>query len=290
MKNFRRIFKYVYLPVFIGSLMMIGLYTLFHYLVVIKFNVVEFKAIMIEVFLPIVVSVSFAYFFARRRLKLLRLSEKLREGLVFTFGIALAASMIVFQLYFIASIEKLTFVDNTSSIDDLPETRFYNISDFNTTMVLGGYWISHKITDRNRTKYSVNVYFVYSVPDTNKKHPIWVGRSYTSKEFDYALRDDSVQIKEIREFVELSQKEVMNYSFSDHHYYERLKQAEAADSYLPAILASKGSVPEDVVILIPAKGTYESRTGSKLEWFVGIFFACQLGFFLMIVKRRLTNR
>lgn len=287
MRNFKKVCRYVFIPTLLGSLVVIAFYTAIHYLIDIRFHLANFKSIMVNCFLPIAFSIAFTYIFVRHRLRILRLSEKLRDLLVFSFGIALAAATIAFQLYFVTKIERITSVASAEVIDDLPETRYYNIQSCETLNGTGVYWVSYKITDRNQTQYTVEVHFACPVPDTSgagNLH-IWVGKTYKSGNFNYKTRNDSLQIAEVERFIDSSHDEFMSYAFSKIHYFERLQPAEISESYLPAIKASIGDIPDELILLIPAESTYENRTGFSLEWFIGIFLIGQTGFFLMIFRK-----
>jgi len=89
----------IFLPFVLISFGFVGLYTFFHWLIIIKLDLIQPKEMIVNFGIPIVISGFIVLFYFRRRIKLLKISEKSLDIYTFISWIFFTIPVIIGQFY-----------------------------------------------------------------------------------------------------------------------------------------------------------------------------------------------
>jgi rhomboid protease GluP len=295
-KDLNKIIKHIYLPVFIGIITIIGIYSLLNYILIIRYHLIEPKEMLLNLFIPFGIAGLFAYLYIRPKLKFLIIQDNTREFLTFFCGVILAVPLIISQHYIDVKNGKLTKINSTSVIYNLPETKYYEIDNYFAFKDYGSYWTSRRASNKYGTEITVTAYFTCPMVDTLAyyKSPedfvIWIGKEYYGK-FGNRKWDMVEQPEKVQRFIDKCINEFKVYDFHPQSYFKRLQNSNDRDNFLFAIerVPYGKAISKKAIILVPEKGSYVTRTGNILVWFVGTFIIGQLVFFFLIFKRALKT-
>lgn len=292
LKNLNKILRAVFLPVLIGSLVTITAYTSLNYFLVIKYEVIEPKEMLLNFWIPFGLAFLFAYLFVRPRVNFLVAQENTREGITVVGAVLLLVPLIIAQHFIDVANGKLTVLNSTTEIEWQPETKYYEIDHYHALKNYGSLSTSRRTSNRYGTEITVTAYFVCPMIDTLKDYQspkdfnVWIGKDY-HEQFSNRKWDKDAQPKEIQEFIDISIEEYEKYDFHPHSYFKLLTNSEDRDNYLQAIerIPNGKELAKDAIILVPEKGKYESREGNKVGWFIGTLLFGHFLFLSLIIHR-----
>jgi membrane associated rhomboid family serine protease len=286
----------IYLPFVIISFGFVGLYTILHWLIIIKLDLIQPKEIIVNFGIPIVISGLLVLFYFRRRIKLLKISEKSLDFYTFISWIIFTIPVIIGQFYLDNQQGKLTKVENPSQIDLKNQTLFYSIDYVLTLNKAGGLWVTRTNADKYGNEIWINCYFacplVDPVPSTyynSDKFKTWIGVKFSEKFSNRAFDDKEEQKKKIDKFINSCITKYENYKYQT-DYLRNLKYSDNRDDFYSAIERTNIQADKkELLILKEEKGTYETRAGRSHNWLIGTLFSANLIWFLFIFFPQLNT-
>lgn len=296
MNDFRKVLKHVYIPILIGILLIIGIYALSNYFLIIRYRLIEPKEMLLNFIIPFGLAGLFAYLFVRPKIKFLAIQDNTGEFLTFFSAIILAVPLIISQHYIEVKNGKLTKLNSTTKIVELPETKYYEIDNYFAFKGYGSYWTSRRTSNKYGTEITVTAYFICPMVDTfayyrsPQDFNIWIGKKYSEK-FNNRKWDMDEQPEKIQKFLDKCIEEFKVYDFHPQKYFQRIKNSDDKDNFLFAVerVPSGKEIAKSAIILVPEKGSYETRTGHKFAWFIGTLLIGQTVFFLLIFRRAIKT-
>lgn len=296
MKDFKKILKHIYFPILIGILLIIGIYTLLNYFLIIRYHLIEPKEMLLNFFIPFGLSGLFAYLYVRPKMKFLAIQDNTGEFLTFFSAIILAVPLIISQHYIDVKNGKLTKLDSTIEITKLPETKYYEVDKYFAYKGFGSFWTSRRTSNKHGTEITVTAYFTCPMVDTFAyyKSPqdfnIWIGKKYSEK-FSNRKWDMGEQPEKIQKFVDKCIEEFKVFDFHPQNYFQRIGNSDDKDNFLFAIerVPYGKEIAKNAIILVPEKGSYETRIGHKFIWFICTLILGQIVFFLLIFRRAIKT-
>ncbi|GET22471.1 rhomboid family intramembrane serine protease [Prolixibacter denitrificans] len=297
MKSPKKVLKHIYLPILTATVVIIGLYTLAHYLLIIQYHLIEPKEILVDLFLPMGIAALFAYLFVRPKVSFLVVKDKTEDFLSLISVFAIGVPLIIMQLYINTENGKLTPLKSTTEITQHPRTKYYQIDNYYAFKKFSSFSVSRKSANRYGTEIWINVHFTCPMVDTTQYYGsmtdlnVWIGKTYGQR-FPNHKWDMKEQPEKIQRFIDKSIKEFRGYNFHPQNYFKRLTNSEERDNFIEAIkrVPQGDEIIQHVTILEPEEGTYATRNGSKLAWLIGTFLGFQLLFFLLIYNRPIKTR
>ncbi len=279
----------IFLPFVTISFGFVGLYTFLHWLIINKLDLIQPKEMIVNFGIPIAISGLLVLFYFRRRIKLLKISEKSLDVYTYISWIFFTIPVITGQFYLENQQGKLTKIDKPSQIDFKNQTLFYSIDNVLTLNKAGGFWVTRTNADIHGNDILINCFFACPLVDTipssyydSGKFKTWIGVKFW-KEFSNRLFDDKEkQKREINKFINSCIPKYENYKYQT-DYLRNLKYSDERDDYYSAIKNTNIQADKkELLILKEEKGTYETRTGSSLNWLLGTLISENLIWFLFI--------
>ena len=279
----------IYLPFIIISLGFVGLYTLLHWLIIIELDLIQPKEVIVNFGIPIAISGLLVLFYFRRRIKLLKLSEKSIDFYTFISWIFFTIPVIIGQFYIENQQGRLTIIEKPSLIDIKNPTLFYSIENALALNKLGGLWVTRTNADKYGNQIWITCYFACPLVDTVRssyyasgKFKTWIGVTFAEKFSNRVFDDKEEQKTKIDKFIHSCIPKYENYKYKT-NYLRNLKYSDNRNDFYSAI--ERTNIQEDkkeLIILKEEKGTYETRTGSSHRWLIGTLISVNLIWFLCI--------
>lgn len=289
-------FLKIYLPFVIISFGFVGLYTILHWLIIIKLDLIQPKEMIVNFGIPIILSGLFVLFYFRRRIKLLKISEKSLDFYTFMSWIFFTIPVIIGQFYLENQQGKLSKIEKPSQIDFKNQTLFYSIDYALTLNKSGGLWVTRTNADKYGNQVWITCFFVCPLVDTvpssyydSGKFKTWIGVTFAEKFSNRAFDDKEEQKIKIDKFINSCIPKYENYEYQT-DYLRNLKYSDKRDDFYLAIERTKiHADKKELIILKEEKGTYETRTGSSHNWLIGTLFSANLIWFLFIFFPQLNT-
>jgi rhomboid protease GluP len=279
----------IYLPFVVISFGFAGLYTILHWLIIIKLDLIQPKEIIVNFGIPIVISGLLVLFHFRKRIKLLKLSEKSLDFYTLISWVFFTIPVIIGQTYLENKQGKLTTIEKSSQIDFKNQTLFYSIDNALTLNESGGLWVTRTKADKYGNEIWITCYFACPLCDPppsnfygSRKFKTWIGVTFAEKFSNRAFDDKDDQSLIINKFINSCIPKFENYKFQT-KYLRNLKYADNRDDFYLAIEQTAiHAEKKQLIILREEKGTYETRTGSSHNWLIGTLISANLIWFLFI--------
>lgn len=286
----------IYLPFVLISFGFVGLYTILHWLIIIKLDLIQPKEMIVNFGIPIVISGLLVLFYFRRRIKLLKISEKSLDFYTFICWIFFTVPVIIGQFYLENQQGKLTKIEKPSQINFKSQTLFYSIDNALTLNNSGGLWVTRTKADKYGNNIWITCFFACPLVDTIRnnyndyeKFKTWVGVTFAEKFSNRAFDDKEEQKIKIDKFINSCIPKYENYKYKT-HYLRNLKYSDNRDDFYSAIERTNiHAVKKELIILKEEKGTYETRAGSSHNWLIGTLFSANLIWFLFIFFPKLNT-
>lgn len=291
-----KLFK-IYIPFVIASLGFVGLYTFFHWLIIIKLELIQPKEFIINFVLPFIVSGIFVIFYFRKRIKLLEIREKAWDAYTYICWILLFGPVIIGQVYFENNQGKLSDIEKPSLVDLKKQTLFYSIKHSTTLNKRGGLWVARTNADKSGSEIFITCYFVCPLVDTipseyykSGKFDAWIGVSFAERFSNGAFDDKKEQNRKINVFINSSILKYEKYIYQT-KYLRNLRNSDDRDEYYAAIERTNiYGEKKGLLVLEEEKGSYETRSGNLQKWFLGILISANLIWFLFIFFPSLNKK
>ncbi|GHV00436.1 rhomboid family intramembrane serine protease [Bacteroidia bacterium] len=276
----------LFIPFLCTAVALTGLYTLLHYMLLVRFETLPVKEIWVEVLLPSILAALIGIFYFRKRIVLLRLGWRGHDFYTFICIIGLAVPSVVAQMHLEESFGKLTRVERPSQIDLRHPTRYYHIDRAWVANNRGGY--SMKTTSANRYGSKIMVTFFFAAPmfdspsdSLSPRSNRWIVNTYSS-EFPNTALDKSEQQARIEEYFRRCAGMFTRHRF-DTRYLRNSRGSDDHDYCLEAVNDARIGAAEPLLILLPKKGSYQARTGNGYNWIWYTFLGgIALWFILMV--------
>lgn len=286
----------IYLPFVAFSFGFVGLYTILHWLIIIKLDLIQPTQMIVNFGIPAIISGLFVLFYFRRRIKLLKTGEKSIDFLTYMCWIFLTIPVIIAQFYLVNQQGKLAQIYQPSLIDFKNQTLFYSINSAVTLNKAGGLWVTRTNADKYGNSVWITCYFVCPLVDPvpsdyykSGKFKTWIGVTFAEKFSNRAFNDKEEQKLKIDKFIDASILKFENYEYQT-DYLRNLKYSDQRDDFYSAIERTDiHADKKELLILKEEKGTYNTRAGSSHNWLIGTLFSANIIWFLFIYFSKLNT-
>ncbi len=283
-----KLFK-IYFPFVLIVFGFVELYAFLYWLIVLKLDLIQPIDGVANFGVPLVISALIVFFFYRRRIKLLKISDKRVDFYTFISLVFFAIPVIAGQGYLVNQQGKLTKIEKISQIDLNNQTLFYSIDSAHILKEEAGLWVTRTNVDKYGNEVSIKCSFVRPLVDTvrnfnsnSKKYKTWIGVSFSENFSNRAFDDKEEQKIKIDNFINTCISKFEDYQFQT-TYLRNLKYSDSRKDYYSAIETTKLNVDKnELIIFEEEEGTYETRTGSRFIWLMIILFSVNLIWFLLI--------
>lgn len=266
-------------------------YSSFYWLVFIRLKLVDLNDNIFGFFVPIGVSTVLIWFYFRKKLRLLKTTNKHREFTLFISWILLTAPILTFQFYLERETGELTHLKNVDEILNNKSTMYYSIDNSFQHKNKTGIYVSKASVDRGN-EIGVGCYFACPLTKTDDsiyKADIWICTMFGDKFSNRVFDDKEKQAKLISKFIDSSIALYNNYKYQT-TFLKRLSNSDEREDYLKAI--NQTNLPldnENLIILKEESGDYQSRAGTSLWWTIFMLITSNFVWTLLTIFTRLKH-
>jgi membrane associated rhomboid family serine protease len=288
MLGFSHKLRVVYLPFLLIAVGCLVGYSFLNWLLLIKAELFALDEEVVNFWAPFILPWIPILLWLNPRLKALRLSGgngRLPDLYRFIAAFAIAAPMVVCQLYLQTAAGDLTNLAEVHEIDKAPKTKYYTIRDifFDRANASSGTSISYA---GKHNEYLVMYVFLACPLDdlrgtrTQTSH-FFLGTTYRNQTSSHIT--ESQREEEFRTFVRSSIDDYNRLDLRKFTYLERVGVSDEGRGLGAAAQRNSRIVPDAPVTILKAhQDVFEDRNGNKLAWVFGSFAIGSVVWLLMV--------
>ncbi|HOY96748.1 MAG TPA: rhomboid family intramembrane serine protease [Catalimonadaceae bacterium] len=264
-------------------------YSLLHWLLILKLHLFEVKEDIIQFGIPVVLSGLVTWFGLRPRLDVLRLDTKQgshkNDLYCLVFWIMCMVPMIMTQMALPAATGKLISINSLKEIPNFPEERYFAPKQVFFRKSAPGIHIDSRTTGKNDEELKLMVFVAipgFSSPEDSlfKSPPAWLGI-----EFDKTISNDLQPTEKqsaLDNFLIECQAEYDRKNPEKFTYLKKLPASDDRDMYHKA-RDQQEFYHDTGAVLIPVNEPFEERNGNMLFWITGVLSGSMLIWLLMVL-------
>jgi rhomboid protease GluP len=278
----------IFKPFLLANLGLIIVYTFLHWLLCIRFELIQLKEIITNFGIPVVLTGLAAWILLRPRLKLLNLEAKRgnwRDFYSFFLWIILSVPLVITQEYIVTASGKMTELNSINEINKSERTKYYNFKNHYIDKNKIGIHYDFDVSGKHNESFNMHIFValpIFEKPeDTSTVEPLgWLGIEYR-KTISNRLEQNEKEAAYQR-FASESQSDFNRKNVSNFKYLDRIGISGKKEGLLEAIKKNRYYKPNELV-LIPVDEPFEARNGKKLPWIIGSFLAGTLIWLIMLL-------
>jgi rhomboid protease GluP len=261
----------------VASALFTILYTLAHYVFVLRLHWVDPPESAIDLLGPAVLAAVLGYFFVAPRSACLRIDQEKRRDVLTMFASMLAAAPGICAQHYVreATAERLRL----PSPDDVTGTRpvrYYEFDRWQADLERCSVWKSQRVEGKNSDtlRFSISV----ACPLTALPAQIWVGRHYTST-ISNRTSDQGEQARKRTAFDGEVFARFSEERFTRTQHFQRLGNTFERDELTLAAtrVPNRAAPRERLVMMLAVDRPYAPYKGAALSWTIGFWLFLCLG-------------
>jgi len=310
----------IFVPFLLTSLGVVVGYTLLHWALIGYLDRHAIKEEYTNIWIPLVLPWIPLFIWLRPRVKLLRFNSRARNpvfGYLFIGSFAMAAPLVVAQVYLKTAAGKLTTLSQPDFISQQPPTKFYTISNYYIDTANRGTACISKVSGRYNNYLGLYIYMACPIYDESME-PKKIGADSVNIQPDTAgsivlgygtvvfrfdrpspkawcclqyYKEISNRISQPRknekfhQFYDQTMDEFHQMNFRSIVYLEKAGYDNRLDGFKKAIMKARVQVNDSSLnyILEPKFNAYADRNGQKLPWIFGSFAIGAAIWLIMVV-------
>jgi|GEM_PF-725115 len=261
--------RQIFIPLFICTAGIGILYSLFSYLFLFKFPIIEIDDLYSNIVIPGGIIILCFIFLLRPVINLMNFGDEGKFFITFITILFALIPIIIFQNYMESETGTLTIVKNPGEIHQLPLTKYYKITDY---YIDKANYFRIINTSYYKTKLTLSSWF--AIPLKNDTSATETNILYCSC---YSNKKEAGILCNKAELVKWNNKvipgHVLNMSddvtYKRAVYFKRITKSEEYNNFMRAI--SEKWKNNNPVFLKPEYNNYEKRTSGMLEWSLSTF-------------------
>jgi rhomboid protease GluP len=272
-----------------------AIYTFLHWLLFIRFQVIELKDTLLNIGAPIVLSGIAVLVWLRSRTKALDLQAKKANWLDFysvVLWVLLCVPLIIAQFLMLNTTGKLEALDSINTISAHPQARFFSVKNVYVDKVYAGVYSSVDASGKYNEDLNMHIYIAMPIlpaaADTaGNSCAAWLGMEYSET---ISNRLDSAEKEDL--FTKFANRSQLNFDTMDPSrfvYLERAPHSDEREGYLKAIRSNTKFDPEKGVVLEAINKPFETRSGNSLWWLAGTMLGGCVIWLIMILIPKLDH-
>jgi rhomboid protease GluP len=274
------------LPTFLLAVFLcVGFLGISRYFLEYKFHIVNYKDVVWDLYLPMILSV-ISLILMRKRISVLKHSNPDKDNFIYFVicAIVLCAALVSSQFYY-----KIKFSQNQaiSEVNQITFDKNVNRIKINSYFVDDGY-LSSKFTSDVSGKYgndlNLHFYFVTAILKDSLEEPkddlpqVWFANHF-SKIISNRLSDEEKRI-EFKKFREKCYTDLENFNFYNNAYFVKVPNSDEKDIFERLILnVVDNPQNREIIFLSPSNGKFNDDGGSALSW---LFYILGIGIVVIL--------
>lgn len=265
----------IYVPFLLLSLLFVSGYSLLHWLLLIKLQLVSIDESLVNFWLPMLLPWPLLFFYLRPRLKLCHFTKSNSRFIYLLIAsLLLAVPTIVAQEYLNSATGKLTQLDSINELLLQPQTKYYQLKQFYIDKKHIGVQRNIEPVGKGNSELQMSLYVAMPIFSSRSeswqegaKAIAWYGKHYQQTISNKLEKHEKESL--YQEFIHQSQQEFNGFNPDDFVYLDRIGPSSRYTQLLTA--AQKSTVYHDAyqTILMPVNQPFEARNGHKLAWMLG---------------------
>lgn len=281
----------IILPYFLISIGFLLVYSSFYWIIFIRLKLFDFNDKIFDFFVPIGISAALIWFYFRKKLQILHITDKHREFTLCISWILLTTPILTFQFYLDRETGELTRLKSVTEIWTKRPTMYYSIENSLQHKNQSGLFIAKGYPNRGN-EIGIACYFACPITDQGDhtyNGRVWIGTMFGDKFSNRVFDDKGKQARLISKFIDSSKALYKPYKYET-IFLKRLSNSDERDDYLKAI--QQTNLPfdkENLIILKEGIGNYQSRAGRSLWWTKFLIIASNLTWILLTIFTKLKH-
>lgn len=265
--------RLIFLPFVAIVISFIFIYTFFHWLLFIKFEVFSIKEIFLKFWLPFALPWLPIYFILYPKLKLLKLKDGNKSfGFQFLAILIITIPTIIAQEYLVTETGKLTTLKTISEFQKNEKTKYYTLRKFYIDKKNIGILKTSDVSGKNNEHFNMLIYvtmpILESIKDTAKYEcKYWLVKKY-SEQISNRISIDQKKA-EYHKFENEIEAEFIKTNFNDFTYLELIGNTDDHENFNDAIEENTKCDLDQPVLLEAHMESFKNRNGKKSSWFFG---------------------
>jgi membrane associated rhomboid family serine protease len=290
MKDLIQKLKLIYLPFLITAIGLVISYTFLHWLLILKLELFHINEKVIDFWIPFCLPWIPILLFLRKRIKLLKFSEKARDPhflYMIVAGIAIAVPSIIAQSYIRTASGQMSKLHSAEQINNSHLTKYYQFNKIYLDKRFAGIYWSVDVSGKHNETMNFHGFFALPImavdSDTSKRYfKTWYGIEYRD---DISNRLDQYEKElEFQKFQKRIYNEFNSTNLYSLIYFDRIGSNDQHKGLLEAVkVANNYDHSIEPIILKPINEPFENRNGSKFGWIFGSFGIAGSIWLLMIL-------
>lgn len=286
-------FRYVIAPTVGLSVLVAGVYSLLHWLLVAR-GFVPLDEAVAQFWLPGAVSWVLVIIFVQPGLRLMKDDKK--GNLSFFYHVAavavVAVPSMIAQGYVAAASGGMTHLSELNEIGSAAATKYYSVDSLCVDSAGAIFHPAVHVTGKNRTTLEFDVYALMPIchqRDTGSSAPrVWITGKF--HESHRASLPRSEQETKLAEFVRRSSASFRRRDTNAFLYFARLGYNSDRKGFEAALRSSGFDVDaSSAIVLVPHTDRYQDRTGNSLQWTFISFGAATVVWLIAVLLRPLDK-
>lgn len=293
--HFKNKLELLYKPFLVVLLGLVIGYTFLNWVIFIQLGAFQFKKIIIEFVIPIILCAIAAWFYLGKRLKMLKIdfgNGNLRDFYKFILWIIFIIPLIIAQKYIVSASGEMTKIGSIAQIENVEQTKYYTVQNYYINRKLIGAHSEFNVSGRHNNHFNMRIYVAAPIferkNDSKRKKPsAWIGIEY-HKEISNNLSKEKKDSK-YKLFAKDCQRDLNNKDFTKINYFDRIENSKERDGIIEAINKNSNYSSNDI-ILVGIDKPFEERNGNKLAWIFGSTIIGAVLWFFMICIPKVDER
>lgn len=260
-------FKVIFLPFLLTLVCVVVTLTAIRWGLDIKLGIINVKEMVLDFFIPSIVSVIAVLILMRKRLRVLDFKKDNTSSFYkMLMAVAIAIPACISQALISSASYELIELNSVDSIKTLEKEKYFKFQEYQVNPDKAAYDITYRVTGKHNQNFDMTLYI--AVPFESQINA-WYGVSFY-KQISNRLDDKEKEAKRDA-FVSDSAKKFSEYQFYEQEYFELLKASDRREGLKSAIdrkQPHRKNLP--AYILRPHKGKFAERdsgTFKALFWF-----------------------
>lgn len=279
--------KFVFRP-FISAL--IGLvvgYSFLHWVVVIKFGLLQPKDKVVELVVPALLSILLVIFYIYPRVKVLRLRDHFFYAVVAWVGLVIPTA--IAQDYMVTVTGTLTELTSVREMDRHKPTRFYKLRSYHPDKEISPSYATYDVSGRNSEDFNMHLYVVCPIRETpnvsyDDTPSVWLGEHYKER-ISNRMKHEKKE-KAYTLFVEQGRIKFAETVTSFSVYFERVdSRSKYHDGFMKAISLYPGAVSDPIILMRMSESLYSKNESNKQRLLIALLIVTVLWFLMSAIPK-----
>ncbi|MEJ5963243.1 hypothetical protein [Pedobacter immunditicola] len=261
--------KIFFIPFLITAFALCGIYSLLHWVLLIKFQLFTVKEIYVDVVGPVVLPWIPILFYFRPALKSLKLTTKKGNWIDFytmMLFFILIIPFVMSQIYLKEATGKLTQLHNVNEISKFEPSKYYKIDRHFVHKSNIGMHTSFDVSGKYNNHFNMHIYiampiFAAETDTLNSVCLAWLGKEY-QKTISNKLSAAEKQ-REYQTFSIESQNSFNKENFEDFIFLDRVGFNEDTEGFNKAIEKNQNYRSEKTAVFLAVNIPFEDRLGCQ---------------------------